>query len=139
VALSDGCRPAERLFEVGITGFAGFATPPHGVNIRERCDECGIYSFSFDDPFASLIDQRKWDGSDFFTIWPLPKIQICTAKAVAALRGYNVSGVAAIPIEEYELIGHTAAPGLPSARLEDGPLRGLMDDRDYMNALLPSE
>jgi hypothetical protein len=84
----------------------------------------------------SLISE--WDGSDFLTIWPLPKIQICTARRLPCCGGYNVSGVAAIPIEKFELIRHTAAPGLPSARLDYG-LQRLMDDPDCKNALLPSE
>lgn len=131
-ALSTPC-----LWEMRVTGFAGFASAAGGLDVRSRCDECGIYSYSVPTPFASLIDTTKWDGSDLFTIWPFPRIQICTRKAAMVLRQSDIGGVATIPIEDFDLMSGSAAPGLPSAWLDEVAVDRLMADADFINAICP--
>jgi hypothetical protein len=139
VAFSDGSlEPAEPLWELRVTGFAGFAGAGRGVDVRSRCDECGIYSYTFDGPFADLIDLRKWDGSDIFTVWPFPYRRVCTAKAADVLRNNGVRGIALVPIEDFDLPPNSAAPGLPSAQLDVDAARRLMNDPDYMDAVWPT-
>jgi hypothetical protein len=79
----------------------------------------------------------KWDGSDIFTIWPFPKIHICTQRAAAMFRSGDVDGVAAIPIDEFDLGDGSAAPGIPAARLDEQAVQRLMADPDYMAAIWP--
>ena len=138
VAFFDGVAPPpEPLWEMLTTGFAGFAAISSGVDARTRCDECGIYSYTVTAPFAKLVDMAKWDGSDIFTIWPFPRIQICTEKGAAVFRRGDIDGIAAIPIEEFDLVDGSAAPGLPSAWLDERAVRRLMADPDYMTAIWP--
>jgi hypothetical protein len=124
----------ERLWELHVTGFAGFAAGE--IEVSSRCDECGIYSYTVHSPFSQLVDLSKWDGSDVFTIWPFPHIQICTQKAAAVFGADQMEGVAPIPIEEFELAGGSGAPGLPAAWLDEAAVRRLLNDPDYMNVLL---
>lgn len=127
-----------RLWELHTNGFAGFAAGAGDVNVRSRCDECGIYSYTTGAPFSQLIDPAKRDGSDVFTIWPFPRIHICTEKAASVLRRSDVDGIAIIPIEEFELVSASAAPGLPAAYLDSGAQQRLMNDPDFINAIWPS-
>lgn len=127
-------RRIQPLWELRTTGFAGFAAG--AIEVTSRCAECGIYSYAVHSPFSQLVDLRKWDGSDVFTIWPFPRLQICTEKAAAIFRADEMNGIAAIPIDEFELTGASAAPGLPSAWLDQAAIRRLLDDSDYMNVLL---
>jgi hypothetical protein len=137
VALSgEAALRLENLWELRVTGFAGFASATAEITTRSRCDECGIYSYFIHSRFSDIVDMSKWDGSDMFTIWPFPNVPICTDDAAKFFQRNNIDGVAMIPIEEFEF-GGSAAPGLPSAWLDENAIQRLMDDRDYMNAIWP--
>jgi len=138
VAFAAGCSPPrEPLWELQVTGFAGFAAT-RGIEVIPRACGCGTYRFNFVGAFADLIDPRKWDGSDLFTIWPFPRLQLCAEKAAHILRCNDTSGIAVIPIDDFEVPANSAAPGLPSAWLDDDAVRRLMGDPDYMEAVWPA-
>jgi len=61
------------LRELIITGWGGVASVASGIRLIEECRTCGhrVYS-GFTNP-AALIDEAKWDGSDLFMVWPLPR------------------------------------------------------------------
>ena len=62
--------PVPRLWELVVTGRGGVAPPDSGVRLVRSCPACGSKKYSdFTDP-ERLIDERQWDGSDFFKVWP---------------------------------------------------------------------
>jgi hypothetical protein len=125
-----------RLWELRVTGFTGFADTARGVVIRVRCDDCGLYSYTLGGPFASLVKESSWDGSDVFTMWPFPAVQIGTERVRDVIVRYNVPGVALMPIEEFEVPNGHAAPGFPSEWLNDAALKKLMADGDFSEAVM---
>ena len=122
----------DRLWEVCVIGFAGFADPSGGVYIRDRCDECGLYSYTFRSSFSTLLNSAKWDGSDIFTFWPFPRVKICTDRMADLIRRSGLSGVALFPIEEFEVPNGDAAPGMPEDILSEVAVARLRSDPDYL-------
>jgi hypothetical protein len=47
-----------------------------------------------------LIDPGQWDGSDFFTIWPLPKCIFVSARVTDVIRAECYQGVKLVPADE---------------------------------------
>jgi hypothetical protein len=62
-----------RLHELVITGWGGMAPPSSGIRLIEECKPCGHRVYSFYRNPSLIFDQSKWDGSDFFMVWPLPR------------------------------------------------------------------
>jgi hypothetical protein len=61
------------VFELRVVGWGGDAPPESGVRVIKECPFCRRQVFSiYTDP-EKLFDTNQWDGSDFFTIWPLPR------------------------------------------------------------------
>jgi hypothetical protein len=85
-------RKAPILWELRVTGWAGLATRESGVELKHRCSYCGLTEYTgFKNP-AKLIDVTKWDGSDFFIVWPLPGFIFVTDAVVHALRRAKLKG-----------------------------------------------
>src|SRR6266513_6331748 len=70
-----GADKPPRLWEFVVTGWAGFASPESGMRLDETrsCLHCGSLHYTRPTDYSRLIDETKWDGSDFFMVWPLPK------------------------------------------------------------------
>src|SRR5437899_3852148 len=65
-------------WELRITGRAGIAPASSGVHVLKECPVCKRRVFSgFTHP-GELFSPEQWDGSDFFTIWPLPRYVMIT-------------------------------------------------------------
>jgi hypothetical protein len=62
-----------RLHELVITGWGGMAPPSSGIRLIEECKPCGYQVYSIYSNPSLIFDQSKWDGSDFFMVWPLPR------------------------------------------------------------------
>jgi len=64
-----------RLWELVVTGWAGPASPESGIRLDEErsCLHCGSLHYTRPTDYSRLIDETKWDGSDFFMVWPFPK------------------------------------------------------------------
>ena len=62
-----------RLHEIVITGWGGMAPPSSGIRLIENCESCGHKVYSIYNNPSLIFDQSKWDGSDLFMVWPLPR------------------------------------------------------------------
>jgi hypothetical protein len=132
--LGSGQRP---LWELRVTGFGGFVDARSGVEVAYGCEECAVYSFRIKSSFAKLVDIRKWDGSDIFTIWPFPSIRICTDRVVKVVASNQLRGVATIPIEEFgDVEDIPISPGIPSATLSEHAVATLLNDVDFVETIL---
>jgi hypothetical protein len=88
------------LWEFAVTGWAGLAKPESGVRRTEYCEKCQHARYSdFENP-AFLIDETKWDGSDFFMVWPLPGFIFTTDRVAIFLRKHGFTGMKLMRVEE---------------------------------------
>lgn len=126
----QGAEDHRQLWELRVTGFAGFARPAT-LSVLERCCEHEAFSYSITSPFHELLDLQKLDGADLFIVWPFPLIRICTPRLADALRSDALAGIKLAPIRDFKLAGATAAPGIPSASLAEPARRRLEADVDY--------
>ena len=69
-----------RFWELVITGWAGLASPESGIQLdsAKSCRDCGKLRYTKAVNYSKIIDERNWDGSDFFIVWPLPKFIFVT-------------------------------------------------------------
>lgn len=69
-----------RFWELAVTGWAGLAAPESGIRLdeAESCLSCGSLKYTRATDYSRLIDEKNWDGSDFFIVWPLPKFIFVT-------------------------------------------------------------
>ena len=60
------------LWELVLTGWAGMAPVASGIRLDESksCLACGSLKYTGLVHPERLIDETKWDGSDFFMVWP---------------------------------------------------------------------
>lgn len=108
---ASGNPPA--LWELIVTGWGGLATPKSGIRLRKWCRYCGHTTYGPLSRPENLIDPEKWDGTDFFIVWPLPKFIFVTPKVVRLLQENRISGWTATPVEQLRLRG-----GFSPGRLE---------------------
>lgn len=134
-----GAGATANLWELQIHGFAGFADASGCVEVLQGCAECGAFTFRFHSPFYKLLNEEKWDGTDLFTIWPFPRIVLCSGRILKVIENYALTGISVIPIEEFELTASESrgvSAGMPSAYLDESGLKRLMRDGDYLEALM---
>jgi hypothetical protein len=103
-------RPPE-LFELVVTGWAGWGAQAAGVSLASSCPGCGRHHYIIREP-KWLIDPAAWDGSDLFIVWPLPKFPFASSRLAAILRQEKISGVELIPSRQIPLEkGEEVSPG----------------------------
>lgn len=84
------------LWEFLVTGSGGYSHPDSGVKLKSECKACGHRLFSaFEN--GIIVDEKKWDGSDFFTVIEYPKYILCTEKAKKVIEENQLSNVGFIP------------------------------------------
>jgi hypothetical protein len=87
------------LWELLETGSGGIAPPESGIRFIGSCPGCSFRSYSaWTDP-ERLIDQSQWDGSDFFSVWPVHKLFI-TERVMRAIRDNKLKGYVVKPLRE---------------------------------------
>ena len=92
-------------------GWGGMAPPVSGIRETERCEFCGHLTYSgIKDP-SRLFNSTKWDGSDVFFIWPLPKFICVTSKVASLFSELAVTGVQITPITELQTTMRGFSPG----------------------------
>jgi hypothetical protein len=74
------------------SGWAGIAPPESGIRETLRCPVCGMLEYSQMTNPAMLINSEKWDGSDFFMIWPLPMFIFGTERVVSLVKSAGFTG-----------------------------------------------
>lgn len=83
--------PVPQLWEIEVTGWAGMAPIESGIRRIERCPVCGWQIYT---PFTNpefLVDEKCWDGSDFFVVWPLPHFFV-TDRVASFLKTHGFTG-----------------------------------------------
>jgi hypothetical protein len=83
------------LVELIVVGWAGMAKPDSGIRLVKQYLCCGYKKYSAITSPQDLIDWSKWDGSDIFMIWPLPRYILVTERVVEVLRKHSLTGYVA--------------------------------------------
>lgn len=107
-----------KLWELVITGWSGIAPPESGIRLWRRCIMCGLLKYKGDTNPLLLIDEKQWDGSDFFMVWPYPRYIFITDRAAKFIKEKKLSGVRLQRIEDLNLNGG-AMPGRLSYYMPD--------------------
>jgi hypothetical protein len=101
-----------QLFELRVTGWGGIAHPNSGIQIREKCSFCGRSVYSGHINAANLFDIDKWDGSDFFLIWPMPRYVFITSEVANFILKQGWSGVRIRELHKFpKSIADSYSPG----------------------------
>jgi len=85
-------QPPPRLWELVVTGSAGVAPPESGIRFLEHCSGCNHSDYSACTHPEHLVDPSQWDGSDFFTVWPLGRYIFVTERVAARVRAEPLTG-----------------------------------------------
>ncbi len=115
------------LWELVLTGWAGMASSASGLRLDEAksCAVCGHLTYTgLVDP-GHLIDKEKWDGSDFFMVWPFPRLVFVTQRVVDAIRENKLTGVRAVRGWSFEPVTDEFSPGRLSYSMPEGRAREL--------------
>jgi hypothetical protein len=144
ISFADGTVRGD-FGELWVDGFGGVADSSSGCKLLWRCRACGLSEYQgavdfmkraelikrsgvfvearggFD--FGQAIKQARWDGSDFFIIWPLMNFPICTDRAKVVMEQFRIDEIVFRKPEEIqplEFYGDTAIPPFfkPEARAE---------------------
>jgi hypothetical protein len=91
-------KPVPKLWELLVRGWGGMAPPESGIKLIESCEGCGHLVYSTFKDASKLIDVSKWDGSDFFMVWPLPRFIFVTERVADLIKKNKLKGVKLIPV-----------------------------------------
>jgi hypothetical protein len=111
-------EPPPTLWELVVTGWAGMAHPDSGIRLDDSgsCKSCGLLHYTEITDAEQLIDQSRWDGSDFFMVWPLPRFVFVTKRVANVIRDHHLTGVRIQPVSELKPSPHVI-PGYSPGRL----------------------
>lgn len=102
------------LWELVVTGWAGVAPEESGIRLEKSCPGCGHLHYSGYDDASLLIDEKQWDGSDFFIVWPLPLFIFVTDRVARFIRKHKLTGAR---LQASETLQDTYPPGFSPGRL----------------------
>ena len=93
-----------KLWELVVTGWAGMAKPESGVRLNrsESCSVCGELGYTGLEYPEQLIDEKQWDGSDIFMVWPLPRYVFVTDRVRQLVQTHGLTGCRFTRVEELE-------------------------------------
>jgi hypothetical protein len=113
-------RVPPRMWELLVTGWGGVAPPESGV-VRlpeHNCAGCGMLRYSAITDASRFVDERQWDGSDVFLVWPSPHRFFLSSRVAEIIRRHGFTGCVLRGLRE--LAEEARGPVL---RLGFGPLR----------------
>lgn len=128
--------PVPRLWEVVVTGWGGMIPPEFGMRLVRSCPACGLKRYvSFMD-LERLIDERQWDGSDFFKVWPVGYTFV-TDRVAQLMQEHGLRGVQLRPLswqrpEEIPCSAPSLSEYLPVARAREVSARLRQSDDEHI-------
>ena len=105
-------RHAPKFWDFLAKGSAGLLSPESGYRVLKACPGCGLieYDTKVGDP-TKVVDESRWDGSDFFRIEPVSGWIFVTDRVVQALLHSQFKGWAAYSLSEMKESFDIAVPG----------------------------
>lgn len=105
-------KPIPKLWEFVVTGFAGMAPIESGVKLTYKCEACNHIEYSSCTNVSALIDMYQWDGSDFFSVYPMGSFLV-TERVKNLIEEKKLTNCKVIPLEE---------AGIPERLMRGGKL-----------------
>jgi hypothetical protein len=99
---TTGEERSEDYSELRCIGWGGMAPGCSGIRVLEHCPHCSWRVYSEYTVPSRLFDVDRWDGSDFFVIWPLSRYVFVTEAVKAFFEMNKLSGVGFRPLHELE-------------------------------------
>lgn len=93
-----GLEKIPTLWELVVTGRGGDARPESGIRIIYQCEACGLVKYS-SYKNGILVDEERWDGSDFFTVNGYPKYILVTERVKDLIMAHRLTNCVLIPAE----------------------------------------
>lgn len=120
---------APPLWELVLLGWGGLVPPSSGIvrNVRESCTICGLEIYSVIRNPAPIVEAGRWDGSDIFMVWPLPRYPFVVERVATLFAANEISGVEVIGETEVSLTSRTLSPGRLSWWMPDARAHALGD------------
>lgn len=87
------------LWEFIALGCGGNAHLSSGITLKTNCKACGLQIFSAFEK-GIVIDEKKWDGSDFFSVIEYPKYVFCSERAKNIIENNMLTNIELIPSKE---------------------------------------
>ena len=128
--------PVPRLWEVVVTGWGGVVPPVFGMRLVRSCSACGSKRYVCFMDLERLIDERQWDGSDFFRVWPFGYTFV-TDRVARLMQEHGLRGAQLRPLSS-QLPGDIScsAPSLseylPAARAREISSRLRQSDDEHI-------
>ncbi|MFA4986279.1 MAG: hypothetical protein WC712_06825 [Candidatus Brocadiia bacterium] len=88
----DLVPPVGPLRELVVTGWGGFARADSGMKLLKNYRCCGRLTYKEVTKPCEIVDPEQWDGSDFFIVWPLPKLIFISERVKEVLAKYKLKG-----------------------------------------------
>lgn len=92
-----------RLWEIMVTGWGGIAPPESGIKFLgyKECCIKGVTGPSYSKLTNAhyLIDEKQWDGSDFFIVWPIAKYIFVSDRVAKIIKNNKLRGCKLEPSE----------------------------------------
>ncbi len=104
------------LFELRVTGWGGMAHPSSGIRIKEKCPRCGRTVYTNWTKAENLFDVDRWDGTDFFLIWPMPKYVFITDEVAKFISREGFTGLTVRALRDFP---GSIAGGYSPGHIED--------------------
>ena len=98
------------FWELLITGWGGVALEESGVRLKRSCQACGMKLYNGITNASLLVDEKNWDGSDFFIVWPYPKYIFVTARVASFIKKHKLTGARFQSLNDIEFFD-IAMPG----------------------------
>lgn len=92
VQFAGGSRKPPKLWELIVNGSGGMPSPESGLRVLRVCPGCGLTDYSRVKQPSKLIDEKQWDGSDFFRLQAISGFIFVTDRVVQALRKNGITG-----------------------------------------------
>ena len=87
------------LWQIVVTGFAGMAAPESGCHpVGEVCPACGWQNYRTPSNMPDMLDERAWDGSDLFIVWPYPRFIFASDRMKRLVERLKLTGVKFEPL-----------------------------------------
>lgn len=84
-------------FLLHVTGWGGLVSAESNVYKSRYCEKCALAQYRVRALPSRVVDSSRWDGSDIFTVWPLPRAPFATARVCEMLTSERVTGIVCVP------------------------------------------
>lgn len=110
--LTTGDQFSREMYEMYVVGDGGNAPESSGIRPIEICPHCGFCIFTGYQNTNDVFNIDEWDGSDIFTIWPLPRFIVASDSVIELLDRESITGVAAVSLSKLPVcLSGTLTPG----------------------------